>query len=397
MSMTRKVTLIIALFAFSFLLHGCETIEFPTTKAPWNQETSEASENQTLDSHAQEPEVKVAILLPLSGKQAALGQSMLQAAQMALFDAPYKNLSLVPRDTKGTSDGARSAAQSALDDGVQIILGPLFAGSVRAVKPIAQQRGVNIIAFSTDQTLADRSTFLVGFMPDAQAKHIANYALHKNYKKFALIAPRDKYSDIVVSAFQAALDEAGRGEIVQVVRFVPGNPNMINQVQEIKNDGSIDAVFMPVGGSQTEMISSALSYNRLMPDRIKRIGTGLWDDKRIAAQQNMQGAWYAAPSTNSRQSFENRYKETFGGNPLRLATLSYDATALVANLAHVGFSKTGKPDFSYDALTDPNGFSGVDGVFRLQKNGIIQRNLAVLELKNGAMVELESPAPRFYD
>lgn len=341
------------------------------------------------------PSVNVAILLPLSGPKSAIGQSMLQAAQLALFDMGYNNFNLMPRDTKGTAAGAKVAASSALNDNAQLILGPLFADSVQAVKSVAKPRNINVIAFSTDWALADRSTFLMGFMPFSQVDRIAQFATSNGYKNFALVAPRDKYGDIVSGRFEQKVRSSG-GHIARSLRFPPGDPEIINQIASLKPEtgkAAFNAVFMPVGGSQTETISSALSYNHLMPKEIKRLGTGLWDDPRIAGQPNMQGAWFAAPSPSSRQRFEIQYRNTYGQKPMRLATLAYDATALAAILARNGFEKGTMPDYSHNALTNPNGFTGTDGIFRFRTNGLVERGLAVLELRNGQIVEI-APAPK---
>lgn len=333
------------------------------------------------------PPVKVAILLPLSGPQASTGEALLQAAQLAVFDIGYTNFELMPRDTKGTTSGAAQAANSAIQDGAQLILGPLFANSVRAVKSVAKPRGINVIAFSTDWTLADSSTYLMGFMPTTQVERVTQYAIQNGYKNFALIAPKDAYGNLVSERFTQTAQSKG-ASIKHDLRYSAGDPAVINEIAKLQG-GNFQAVFMPVGGSQTEMISSALSYNKLMPDQIKRIGTGLWDDVRIARQPNMNGAWFAAPSPRLRTAFENKYMNTYGAKSPRIATLAYDATALAATLAKNGFETTGQPAFNAHAITSPNGFAGTDGIFRFKPNGLVERSLAVLELRNGRIIEID--------
>src|ERR1700746_3012017 len=91
--------------------------------------------------------VKVAVLLPLSGANAELGKAMLEAAQMALFTTGNDRLTLVARDTSGTPDGAANAARAAIAEGAQLILGPLLAAEVDAVKPVSGEAKINVIAF----------------------------------------------------------------------------------------------------------------------------------------------------------------------------------------------------------------------------------------------------------
>ncbi len=415
MANPRFSSFIICIFTV-FLLSACATYNNSTGKYdPWSMKNTTpsapkapsvqvnknavmpTSQQATGGAFAGLPAIKVAILLPLSGAKKPLGQSMLQAAQLSLFDMGYNNFNLIPRDTKGTTSGAREAANTALNDGAQLILGPIFADSVRAVKAIAKPRNINVIAFSTDWTLADHSTFLMGFMPFSQVNRVTQYATQHGYRNFALIAPRDKYGDIVSSRFEQETRKNG-GTIAQSLRFTPGDPAVINQIAKLKPSASntpFQAVFMPVGGSQIETISSALSYNKMMPAQIKRLGTGLWDDPRIAGQSNMQGAWFAAPSPRARASFENQYYSTYGQRPVRLASLAYDATALAAILARNGFRKGNTPDFTYSALTNANGFSGTDGIFRFRTDGIVERGLAVLELRHGKIIEIDPAPARF--
>jgi len=408
MAIRRNPLLIICLFLI-FALSGCAAVDdlnnawdnrgTYTPPPPPTQQTAQPSVTMQSASPADFsnlPAVHVAILLPLSGPKATLGQSMLQAAQLALFDMGYNKFKLIPRDTQGTSAGASAAATSAINEGAQLILGPVFADSVKAVKSVVSASNVNVIAFSTDWTLADRRTFLMGFMPFSQVDRVASYATQKGYQNFALIAPRDKYGDLVASRFDNAARSNG-ANITKSIRFTPGDPAVINQITSLKSDGApnFQAVFMPVGGSQIETISSALSYNNLMPDTIKRLGTGLWDDTRVANQQNMQGAWFAAPSPSARSSFEQKYSNTYGQAPVRLASLAYDATALATILARNGFQNGSAPAYSYNDLTNPNGFAGADGVFRFQSNGIVERQLSILELRRSQIVEIDPAPTRF--
>jgi ABC-type branched-subunit amino acid transport system substrate-binding protein len=403
MGKRNYLLLIICLFSAGFL-GACADINTYANKASWTDKQNTKKETPTYapvsapsvaqsNDFANLPPVKVAILLPLSGPQSATGEAMLQAAQLALFDIGYNKFQLIPRDTGGTTSGAGKAATSAIQDGAQVILGPLFANSVRAVKAVAKPRGVNVIAFSTDWTLADNSTYLMGFMPFSQVDRITKYASDNGYKNFALIAPQDEYGNLVTKRFEEKAHE-NNVSILNSLRFSAGDPAVINEITKLKN-GNFQAVFMPVGGSQTEMISSALSYNKMMPSQIKRIGTGLWDDPRIAKQPNMQGAWFAAPSPRTRTPFENKYMNTYGQKPPRLASLAYDATALTATLAKNGFETNGQPAFNTSAITNPNGFAGTDGVFRFKANGLIERSLAVLELRDGRIIEIDPAASEF--
>ncbi|MFA5593585.1 MAG: penicillin-binding protein activator [Micavibrio sp.] len=306
------------------------------------------------------PAIKAAILLPLSGAHAALGQSMLQAAQLAVFDLGYENFELLPRDT---AKGAGEAARSALHDGAQIILGPLFAEDVHSAKQATAGSNVNIIAFSTDWSLAGPNTYIMGFLPFGQVDRITRYAAANGLKRPAIAAAADAYGTATSSRFE----EQARLNGLTISRV-------------LSDVNGYDSVFIPAGGNALSGI-----LQRVTNKNAQKLGTGLWDDARIAAMPEMNGAWFAAPSPAARRDFETRFQATYGTKPQRLGTLAYDATALVAALAKSG-------GFTAANITNPNGFAGVDGIVRFNNAGLAERGLAILEIRNGSIIERD-PAP----
>lgn len=347
--------------------------------------------------------VKVALLVPLSGSSAEVGESISNAAQMALFDSGADNFELVPRDTHGTAAGAAAAAQSAVQDGAQLILGPLFADEVRAVSPIAQNANINAIAFTTDWKQAGPNTFVMGFVPFGQVQRVLSYAASKGIRSIGVIAPQSEYGNAVMSAYTAQAGISGI-QTIDVLRTRPGDPSLSTSIQKFSRSDArksagpaastpFDAVFMPMGGTDAQNIGNLLSYYNLDAAKVRRLGTGLWDDSAIARETNLAGGWFAAPDPGARKMFEQKYQSTYGSAPSRLASLGYDATALAAVLAKTGQARQGSPSFDRASIINPNGFSGIDGIFRFRPDGMAERGLAIIELRNGQSVVVD-PAPR---
>ncbi|MEZ5814176.1 MAG: penicillin-binding protein activator [Alphaproteobacteria bacterium] len=349
--------------------------------------------------------VKVGILLPLSGQNKKLGDAMLKAAQIALFDIGHANFELIPRDTKGTAEGARNAAQSAIDNGAQLILGPVFASSVRAAKPIAAKARINMIAFSTDWTLAGGNTYIMGFLPFDQVERVTQFAAARGIARVGLLTPETNYGRIVTETFRNA---AGRNNITitQNMTFPASTTNLAPVVQsftrfdERKARGALaqtpfDAVLMPVGNQEARAIGSLLTLYELPPRSVRRLGTGLMDEASLASEKNLEGTWFAAPPPAARKNFENRFAATYGSAPPRLASLAFDATALAAVLAKRGLSTDGKPAFDTTSIRNPNGFSGLDGIFRFRNDNTAQRGLAVLEFRRGQTVVIDEAPTTF--
>nr|WP_264662684.1 penicillin-binding protein activator [Azospirillum fermentarium] len=334
--------------------------------------------------------VKAALLLPLSGSSAAIGQPMVDAAQIALFDMAAEHFELMPRDTKGTPQGAADAARKAIADGASIILGPLYSGDVAAVRPVAQQAGVPVVSFTNDWTQATSGVWVMGFIPADQVVRVADYARSRGVTRYGALAPRGLYGDAVVNALQAAAQRQG-AQVVQVERYEPAVADFTAPVQKIAG-ANAQAVLMAEGGQRIRSLAATAAGNGLNPTQVKFLGTGLWDDPAVAQEPALAGAWFAAPDPNQRADFEARFQSLYGKKPTRLATLAYDATALAAVLARPG----GERPYDPAVLTNPTGFAGIDGLFRLRTDGIAERRLAVLEITpQGARVI--DPAPTNFD
>ena len=161
----------------------------------------------------------------------------------------------------------------------------------------------------------------------------------------------------------------------------------IRLAAEAKGDGKL-AILVPVAPPRLSAALAALSGAGIDSASVQLIGTGVWDIPGIGSEAALRGAWYAAPDPARRADFERRFIATYGRPPLRLATLAYDAVALAGRLARL---KAGG-DFSTEAITNPNGWSGVDGVFRLLPDGRSERGLAVIEIQ-AERNNVVSPAP----
>lgn len=324
---------------------------------------------------------KVALLLPLTGRGADTGQAMLNAAQLAMFDLNATSLfELLPQDT---GEGADQAAIKALQANSNLIIGPLFSDSTKIVAPIALQKGINVVSFSTDVSAAMGSTFLMGFVPQTQVEQILDYAASSGLRNIAVIAPRDTYGDSVTSTFYGHVQRRGLTN-AGILRYDAKSGLTPDQIKTIS--ASTQAVLIAASGPEAAKISAQLTAQGLPPSTVKRLGTGLWDQPAVAKIPELQGAWYAASSPRLRVKFEQRYFETYGQQPPRLASLAYDATALAVVLA-----KSGR-GYGRDTLTNPSGFAGIDGIFRFRQDGLAERGLAILEINNGnARVIREAP------
>lgn len=346
--------------------------------------------------------VKVGILLPLTGKHADLGQSMLKAAQMALFDVGSATYELVPIDTRSSTAGADAAARRAIASKTDLVLGPIFSEDVRAVKPLLASADIPMIAFTTDWTLAGNGTYIMGFLPFAQVARVTQYVEDQAAQngtapaRFAAFGPRTEYCDVVFSTLQRT-----GARITRTSRFEAGDTNLPLLVEEFAThtrtldaEGNtaevrFDALLLPLGGESLRTIVSMFDQYGISNQNVRLIGTGLWDDESLTRNPTLFGGLFAAPDPALRRDFEKRYRDNYGSEAPRLATLAYDATALSAVLSR---SANGGEVYSRQRLTNPRGFAGIDGLFRFRSDGLSERGLAVLEIQSG-MARVVDRAP----
>jgi hypothetical protein len=345
---------------------------------------------------AQQPEavgngqVKVGLLLPLSasGNAAVAAQSMKNAAEMALAEFQNPNIQLLIKDDGGNAQGAQQGTQQALGEGAEIILGPLFALSVPATAQLARARGVSVIAFSTDSSIAGRGVYLLSFLPESDVNRIVEYSASIGKRSFAALLPENAYGNVVEGAFKQAVGRKG-GRIVAFEKYGADRTGPARNVAQAL--GSADALFIADDGDSVVATADALTAAGANLRNIQLLGTGLWDNARVFASPALQGGLYAAPDPAGFRSFSARYRARYGSDPVRTATLAYDAVALVAALART----QGPQRFSADVLTNPSGFAGIDGLFRFRADGTNERGLAVMRVGSGGGVPVAGSPKSF--
>ncbi len=374
--------------------------------------------------------VRVALLLPLSASAKGIrevAKSLQQAAELALFDQGNNTILLVPKDTGGTASGAALAAQEAINQGAELILGPLFASSVQAVAPIARQYDVSVVAFSTDSNVAGNGVYLLSFMPENEVDAVTRYAADKGLRSFAALYPYGAYGDRVSTAFNQSIMKYG-GLMMQseyydrepsamfepVKRLTDYNGRIaalemekrrlreqgdeasmaaLKRLEDSQAWGGVDfeAVLLPEEGNLLRSLAPLLPYYDVDPRQVKFLGTGLWDNPEIMREPSLVGGWFAAPSPESREVFAVSYEQTFGAKPPRIASLAYDGVMLAATLSdNPRGQRFRQPD-----ITNPNGFFGIDGLFRFFPDGRNERGLSIIEVTSTGF-EVIQPAPQSF-
>lgn len=316
---------------------------------------------------------RIAVLVPLTGDGAALGQSMLRAARLALQSgrgAPFDQ-----KDTMDTPEGAAQAARAAIAAGAGIVVGPLTAAQTEAVAAITLPRRIPVLAFTSDSSKGRPGVWPMGITPASQVRALVRAAQADGKRRIGALLPQNPFGDALAAGLLEAAREAGLPP-PHVVRYPTGAAGLDAAITELAGDPaappSIDALLLGTTAEATLDALPSLTKAGLGPDRVRLLGTAIWGQSAPRLGP-LAGAWFAAPDPAKLRVFEQNYMSRYGVAPPGLASIAFDAAAAAKAV-------TGPGGVNTDLLLNPRGFSGANGVFVLLPDGRVQRSLTVFEI-----------------
>lgn len=382
----KRTGVVVSLLA----LAACQTM-VPRRQGPAQQPTPTPTDTGPVGPELPDDQNRhrVALLVPLTGSNAAVGQSIANAANLAVLDTGGRRIRITTYDT---ATGAAGAAQRAIADGARVILGPLLADDAKLIAPYAQRARVPLISFSNDTSIAGNGTFIMGYTPVQSIDRVVRFARSKGMSKFAGLTPTGVYGERASTAFIRSVESAG-GQVVTLQSFDRSRGAISAAVGRMAKGAGYDAVLIADSGRIA--VQAVPLLRKSGGASAKVLGTELWNtESAITTMAPLQGAWFASVSDNLYNQLAAKYRARFGSAPYRIASMGYDAVLLVSRIAQdwrVG------SEFPVRRLTEEGGFTGIDGPFRFGRDGVAERSLEVQEVGAGRTTTV-SPAPaRFGD
>ena len=350
---------------------------------------------------------RVAMLLPLSGKAQDAGESMKNSAMLAIGDLNNNKLVVQFYDTKSTSSGARVAVENAISAGCNLILGPLMSEEVAAITPVAKDRDIPVISFSTSPSVLQNGVYTLGLLNEEQVDKIIKYAVQQNKKRIAVVLP-DNQSGL--NMLKSALSSAGsEGATITKVGFyrpdemdftslvtamIGGSKVAAAQSKNAEKSAAIDvgfdALLVPESGNRLKSITSMFSYYDVSAPEVLFMGTSVWANSNLSKETELYGAVYPLMSDGRMKHFAYKYNEMFAQKPNPLGIFAYDAIALASALSQKDRNNLD------DEITNIDGFFGMSGAFRVFADGKNEHGLDVVKVTiNGPMIADSAPQ-RFY-
>lgn len=339
--------------------------------------------------------VPVALLVPKGSADsgdAVLAQSLENAARLAIADLSGVQIDLRVYATAGRADVAQQVAAQAVNEGAKIIIGPLYGEASNAAGVAVAGKGINVLSFSNNTTIAGGNVFVLGPTFDNTANRLISYASKQGKKRVLTVHADTVSGQLARNAAHGAIAKTG-SENVGSVAYQFSQQGVIAAVDQVKSTAATsqpDALFLTAQTSGAlPLFSQLLPEAGVDPATTQYIGLTRWD---VPAQTlelpGVQGGWFAMPDPGKTQQFQQRYSQAYGGLPHPVGGLAYDGIAAIGALV-----KAGKSDaLTIGALTQGAGFQGVNGIFRLHADGTNERGLAVATIRDKKVVVID-PAP----
>ncbi len=347
---------------------------------------------------AQQAELKrLAVLLPFSSTNAEVkkqSEGIYNAIQMALFQVGAGDIVLMRRDA--TSADARvisGIAEDAIRDGALAVIGPVFAQQVAPVAAKAAEVRAPVFAFSTDLSAIGQGAYLVSLTPYSEVERIVDWAARDGVTRFAMLGPNNTNTRAIETALRQAVAERG-ATVVGVEYYQPGNSSPQAEARRVASLVEAEnrvypnkvAVLIPESGVQLRSVGALLrAIANVTPKEVRFLGTGQWNDADVWREPGLYGGAFPAPDAAAVADFEKRYQAIYGEAPPKLASFGYDAGALAATLA-------GANSLDAAMVQRPQGWGGVNGLFRFLPDGSAERALSVMQLQTQGGVKTVSPA-----
>lgn len=335
--------------------------------------------------------VRVGLLLPFSLRPQDAA-ALYGAAELALFDHGDPGTLLIPRDAGSNEGEAAAAARALVNDGADIIIGPVLREGVLGAAQAAQREQVPVIGFSSDRTVAGNGVYLLSFQLEDEIARLIDFASSRNLRAIALIAPSNEYGRRVEQAFRA--EARARGVTVPAVELYTRNDAeaqaAAGRLAATLRTTPAQAILIADSGGPLRAIGPALVGAGVDQHQVRFLGTSAWAGE-AQREPTLNGGWYVTTDPAARRDFEQRYQAAFSRDPTRLSSLAYDAVALATLLSR----DQGARGFTRGAIENPEGFMGSDGLFRFRADGAVQRGLAIMEIRGNAVAALDAAPRRF--
>lgn len=366
--------------------------------------------------------LNVGLFLPLSGKLEYIGNSLLNSAELSIFDNNKNNLLINVYDTKGTTFGATDAMNEAIKDGVDVIIGPLLSEETRAIDELAAKNDIVVFSLSNDQELKNSTNiFVSGSILGQEIELLISTLINNSITNFVAYLPNNTYGSLVNDILKEKLkakdanlikvdfynstedDKMFDTKLIELINSYKASAEYLTKYEENKANGKANGflvndedkikpqvLFIADGANVAEKIGISLYKFKEKLDNpdIQLAGLSKLDgDRGVMENPYLDKIIFVGSDYEKYGEFENKYYKVYKAYPTKVASIVYDLINTID-----GFFKKQDGIFVVNKkeLLYPFGYNGIDGKFRFLPNGLVERNMFILQNQNKQKVLIDT-------
>ncbi len=341
--------------------------------------------------------LKIGVLLPLSGQFQDIGESFLKAIQLALYDISDKSVKIYPKDSKGTASDSYLAAKEFQEEGIQIVIGPIFFESL---EKLGEVNNITFISLTNKSKKIPKNTIAFGINIDSQINVLDEYFKKIQINKTLLLSPNSEFIQQSSSVEEKDILKFYRTykydtnpkkitqEIEKITKYRERKKDLERRIkileksdlykhkQELKKLeqrhtlGSVnfDSVLVIDFGERLKSVLTSFMFSDVSNKRVNFFTINQWFDKTLFNENAMENLHFPSVDFENLKKFNKKFKSKFNDKPNKVSILAYDALGLI-------YYCWSSNNFQFEAkqLYSKKGFKGLQGNFKIQENQSYQK------------------------
>jgi len=339
-------------------------------------------------------EIKIGLLVPLSGKQSDIGKSIMQSVRLAINKIDNPNIKILPKDTKNDPVKTLAAAKELELEGVKIVIGPIFNNNLIYLDELKEMIFLSLTNKNIDNP---KNVISAGINASSQIKTIMKFKEMNNINKTIFLIPNSNFQEEVEDAISQSkiklkhihIYETNPMELTKQIEKITmyqiRKQNLIDEIKRLEDSNeknkewkinnlkkrdtlggiNFDSVIVSDFEEGLKSVFTSLLYTDVSPQRIYYITLNQWFDESFLKEESLQPLYFPSINKENYDEFIDNYKKIYNEHPNQLSFLSYDLMGLVYYLVYQNEFKIDEKIFY-----KKNQFKGKVGIFEINKNRI---------------------------
>ena len=364
--------------------------------------------NQNLEN---EQDLKIGVLLPLSGKFEGIGQSFLKAIQLALYDISNKNIRIIPKDSKGNALDSYLSAKEFEEQGIKIVIGPIFYESIERLNEL---NNITFIALTNKTEEIPKNVIAFGINVESQINALKKYFNEIKVSKTLLLSPKSEFvyqsesiaKKDVLKFYRTYLYDTNpkkiTGEIEKITNYrerkkdlerrikilekseLPKDKNELKKLEQMHTIGKInfDSVVIIDFGERLKSVLTSFMFADVTSDKVNFFTINQWFDETFFNENAMQNLYFPSIDYNNLKKFNKKFVNKFNEKPNQVSILAYDALGLIYYCWY-----NNNFNFKVGQLYNKKGFRGLHGEFFIENN-LSKQKLKIYKISQKKFIEV---------